>query len=310
MFMNIKGSILDLIGNTPMVYLDRFGEGLGARIAAKLELFNPYSVKDRPVLKMIEAAEKEGKIDKDTTIIEATSGNTGMALAFICAMKGYKLNICMSEIQTEERKQLLKMFGAQLELTPAEFGTTGSKRRALELLEEIPNSFYIEQHGNPNNTRAHIETTAEELWRDTDGKIDIFVPALGTTGTAMGVSEVIKARKPSFKVVGTEPHIAPMISKGIFKPHRQAGTSPGFIPKLLDRSKLDQIITVTEEQAFDTCRELARKEGLMVGITSGMNAFAARELAKLPENEGKLIVPLFADTGQRYLSVTGLFDVY
>jgi cysteine synthase len=308
--MDIKGSILDLIGNTPMVYLDRFRGGLGARIAAKMELFNPYSVKDRPVLKMIEAAEREGKIDKDTTIIEATSGNTGMALAFICAMKGYKLLICMSAIQSDERKQLLKMFGAQLELTPAELGTTGSKKRALELLEEIPNSYYIEQHGNPNNTMAHMETTAEELWRDTDGEIDIFIPALGTTGTAMGVSEVIKARKPSFRVVGTEPHIAPMISKGIFKPHRQAGTSPGFIPKLLDRSRIDEIITVTEEQAFDTCRELARKEGLLVGITSGMNAFVASELAKLPENEGKLIVPLFADTGQRYLSVEGLYDIY
>ncbi len=308
--MNIKGSILDLIGNTPMIYLDRFGEGLPARIAAKLELCNPYSVKDRPILKMIEAAEREGKIDPDTTIIEATSGNTGLALAFICAMKGYKLKTCMSEIQTEERKQLLKIFGADLELTPAEFGTTGSKKRALELLKETPNSFYIEQHGNPNNTLAHIETTAEELWRDTNGMIDIFVPALGTTGTAMGVSEVIKARKPSFRVIGTEPHIARMISKGIFKPHRQAGTSPGFIPKLLDRSKIDEIITVTEEQAFDTCRELARKEGLLVGITSGMNAFVARELAKLPENQGKLIVPLFADTGQRYLSVEGLYDAF
>ncbi|MGA1820554.1 MAG: PLP-dependent cysteine synthase family protein [Thermoplasmatota archaeon] len=307
--MNIKGGILELIGNTPMVYLDRFGEGLPARIAAKLELFNPYSVKDRPVLAMIEGAEREGRITPDTTIIEATSGNTGLALAFICAMKGYKLKICMSEIQSEERKQILRLFGADLELTPAELGTTGSKMRALELLEEIPDPFYIEQHGNPDNIRAHIETTAEELWRDTDGKIDIFVPALGTTGTAMGVAEVIKKRKPSFKVIGTEPHIAPMISKGIFRPHRQAGTSPGFIPKLLDRSKIDEIITVTEEQAFETCRELVRKEGLMVGITSGMNAFAARELAKLPENEGKLIVPLFADTGQRYLSVQGLYDV-
>lgn len=306
--MNIKGSILELIGGTPMVYLDRFAEGCGARIAAKLELFNPYSVKDRPVLWMIEAAENEGRINSETTIIEATSGNTGMALAFICAMKGYKLKICMSEIQSEERKQLLHLFGADLELTPASEGTTGSKKRALELLEEIPNSYYIEQHGNPNNPLAHLKTTAEELWKDTDGNIDIFVPALGTTGTAMGVSEYIKERKPSFKVIGTEPHIAPMISKGIFRPHRQAGTSPGFIPKVLDRSRLDEIITVTEEQAFDTCRELAGKEGLLVGITSGMNAFAARELANVPENQGKLIVALFADTGQRYLSVEGLYD--
>ncbi|MGA1848932.1 MAG: PLP-dependent cysteine synthase family protein [Thermoplasmatota archaeon] len=307
--MNIKGSMLELIGNTPMVYLDRFGEGLGARIAAKLELFNPYSVKDRPVLNMIETAEREGRIDGDTTIIEATSGNTGLALAFICAMKGYRLKICMSEIQTEERKQLLRLFGADLELTPAEFGTTGSKRRALELLEEIPNSFYIEQHSNPANTEAHIGTTAEELWRDTEGKMDIFVHALGTTGKAMGVAEALKKRKPSLKVIGTEPHIAPMISRGIFKPHRQAGTSPGFIPKLLKRENIEEIITVTEEQSFDTCRELVRKEGMLVGITSGMTAFVARELAKRPENEGKLIVCLFADTGQRYLSVKGLYDV-
>jgi len=307
--MDIKGSMLELIGNTPMVYLDRFGEGLGARIAAKLELFNPYSVKDRPVLNMIETAEREGRIDEDTTIIEATSGNTGLALAFICAMKGYKLKICMSEIQSEERKQLMKLFGADLELTPAEFGTTGSKKRALELLEEIPNSFYIEQHSNPANTGAHIRTTAEELWRDTDGKMDIFVPALGTTGTAMGVAEALKKRKPDLKVIGTEPHIAPMISRGIFKPHRQAGTSPGFIPKLLNRDNIDEILTVTEEQSFETCRELIRKEGMLVGITSGMTAFVARELAGRPENEGKLIVCLFADTGQRYLSVRGLYDV-
>jgi cysteine synthase A len=215
----------------------------------------------------------------------------------------------MSEIQTEERKKLLKLFGADLELTPADLGTTGSKKRALELLEEIPNSFYIEQHGNPNNTRSHFKTTGQELWEDTDGRIDIFVPALGTTGTAMGVSKFIKRKKPDFKIIGTEPYIAPMISKGIFNPHRQAGTSPGFIPKILDRSRIDEIITVTEEQAFDACRELVRKEGLLVGITSGMNAFAAREIAKLPENRGKLIVCLFADTGQRYLSVEGLYDV-
>lgn len=306
--MNIKNSIMDLIGNTPLVYLHRFGAGLNATIAAKLEMFNPYSIKDRPISYMIAAGEQEGKIYKDTTIIEATSGNTGLALAFICAIKGYKLIICMSEIQTEERKGILRAFGASLELTPSSEGTTGSKKRALELIKEIPNSFYIEQHSNPNNTRAHCETTGEELWRDTDGEIDILVAGLGTTGTLMGVAEAIKPRKPSFKIVGVEPDIAPMISKGIFRPHRQAGTSPGFIPNLLKRELLDEIITVTEEDSFETCRELVRKEGILAGITSGMTACVARELAKREENKGKLIVPVFADTGQRYLSVEGLYQ--
>ena len=305
--MNIKNGILDLIGNTPMVYLNKFGTGLDATLAAKLEMFNPYSVKDRPVSYMIASGEKEGKINKDTTIIEATSGNTGIALAFICAIKGYKLKICMSEIQTEERKRLLKAFGAELELTPASTGTAGSKKRALELLEEIPDSFYIEQHGNPNNIIAHRETTAEELWRDTDGQIDILVAGLGTTGTLMGAAENIKPRKPGFKTVGVEPEIAPMISKGIFRPHRQAGTSPGFVPKLLNRELLDEIIRVSEEDSFNTCRELARTEGILAGITSGMTAFAAHELAKRPENKDKLIVAIFADTGERYLSVDGLY---
>jgi len=305
--MKIASDMKDLIGNTPMIYLHRFGEGLEAPIAAKLEMFNPYSVKDRPVSYMIEAAEREGKIDAETTIIEATSGNTGLALAFICALKGYRLRICMSEIQSEERRRLLGVFGAELELTPANEGTAGSKRRALELLRELPNSYYIEQHSNPNNVLAHRETTGKELWEDTEGHIDIFVGALGTTGTTRGVAEYIKPKKPSFQVVGVEPAIAPMISKGIFNPHRQAGTSPGFIPKLLDRSKLDEIMTVSEEDAFRTCREIAKKEGILAGITSGMNVFVARELAEREENRGKLIVALFADSGERYLSVDGLY---
>jgi len=305
--MNIKNGIMDLIGNTPMIYLRNFGASLPATLAAKLEMFNPYSVKDRPVSYMIAGAEAEGKIDKDTTIIEATSGNTGLALAFICALKGYKLIICMSEIQTEERKRLLKAFGAQLELTPASEGTQGSRVRVKQLLKETPKSFYIEQHSNPENTKAHKETTARELWNDTDGEIDILVAGLGTTGTLMGSAEEIKPRKPSFKIIGVEPEIAPMISKGIFRPHRQAGTSPGFVPKLLKRELLDDVITVTEEDSFNTCRELARTEGILVGITSGMTAFAARQLAKLPENQGKLIVAVFADSGERYLSVEGLY---
>ena len=256
---------------------------------------------------MLEAAEKEGKIKADTTIIEATSGNTGIALAFICAMKGYKLRICMSEIQSEERIRLLRAFGARLELTPASAGTQGSRVRAKQLIKEIPNSFYIEQHSNPNNTRAHKETTALELWADTSGKIDILVAGLGTTGTLMGCAEAIKERKPSFQVVGVEPEIAPMISKGIFHPHRQAGTSPGFVPELLNRDLLDEVITVSEEDSFASCRELVKTEGILTGITSGMTAFAARKLARRKENYGKMIVAVFADSGERYLSVDGLY---
>lgn len=305
--MNIKDSILELIGNTPMVYLRNFGAGLDATLAAKLEMFNPYSVKDRPVSRMIEEAEREGKINPQTTIIEATSGNTGLALAFICAIKGYKLIICMSEIQTEERKALLGAFGARLELTPASRGTKGAKMRSLELTKEIPDSFYIEQHSNPANPLAHQESTARELWEDTQGKIDVLVAGLGTTGTLMGAARTIKPRNPDFKTVGVEPEMAPMISKGRFKPHRQAGTSPGFIPRIFDPRLLNEVITVSEEDSFACCRELARKEGLLAGITSGMTAFAARKLALRTENEGKLIVAVFADTGERYLSVGGLY---
>lgn len=305
--MDIHTDLTGLIGNTPMVYLDRFAPGPGARLAAKLELFNPYSVKDRPVRYMLEGARAEGRIDADTTIIEATSGNTGMALAFLCKLAGYKLILCMSEIQSEERKRILAALGARLELTPAALGTRGSKERALELSRQIDNSYYLEQHANPHNARAHQETTGPEIWEATDGQVDIFVAGLGTTGTLMGVARALKPLKPDLRVVGVEPETAAMISRGEFTPHRQAGVSPGFIPKLLDRSLVDEIITVAEEDSFAACRELADTEGLLCGITSGMTAWAAREMAQRPEHEGKLIVPLFADTGQRYLSVQGLY---
>lgn len=305
--MDIAGDLSELIGNTPMVYLDRFGAGLEARLAAKLELFNPFSIKDRPVQFMLEGAEREGRLNKETTIIEATSGNTGMALAMLCKLKGYKLILCMSEIQSEERKLLMRLLGAQLELTPAAKGTKGAKERALELNAKIDNSLYIEQHANPHNTRAHNEGTASEVWEQTQGEIDIFVAGLGTCGTLMGFAEALKPKKPELQIVGVEPEMAAMVLRGEFKPHRQAGVSPGFIPKLLDRDKLDEIITVNEEDSFATCRELVNTEGLFCGITSGMTAWAARELARRPENKGKLIVPLFADTGQRYLSVEGLY---
>ncbi|MBD3286545.1 cysteine synthase A [candidate division WOR-3 bacterium] len=305
--MYIKENLLDLIGDTPMVYLRRFGKGLHATIAAKLEMFNPYSVKDRPALCMIEAAEREGKIDSGTTVIEATSGNTGLAVAFICAAKGYRCVISMSEDQSDERKRLLRALGAELVLTPAVEGSRGAKLKALDLWEQNPNSYYIDQHCNPNNPCAHRETTGMELWRDTDGKIDVFVAGLGTCGTIVGVSETLKERKASVKIVGVEPEAAPMLSAGKYQPHRQAGVSPGFIPEVFKEEFVDEIVTASEEASFETCRELARTEGIVAGISSGMTAYAARQLAKRPANSGKLIVCMLVDTGERYLSVRGLY---
>ena len=305
--MNIKNSIIDCIGNTPMIYLKRFEPGLNTTVAAKLEMFNPFSIKDRPVYYMIREAEKRGRIDKSTTIIEASSGNTAIALAYICAIKGYRLIICMSEIQSVERRKVLKAYGAELELTPAVEGTLGARARAKELCGEISNSFYICQHSNPDNIRAHIETTAKELWRDTDGGIDAFVCGLGTSGTAMGVAKVIKERKPDFKLIGIEPQEAPVLSKGIFNPHRMMGTAPGWVPDLYDKSLIDEIVLVSEEEAFSACRRLVSREGILAGITSGATAHAASLLAKRDEFAGKLIVCIFADTGERYLSVEGLY---
>jgi cysteine synthase A len=304
----IKNSILDHIGNTPIVYLQKLSHECDATLAAKLEMFNPMSVKDRPVLYMIEEAERQGLINKDTTIIEATSGNTGIASAIICAIKGYRLIICMNEDMSEERKRILRIFGAELELTPAKRHTLAAKERAVELTTEIQNSFYINQHKNPANIKSHMETTAEEIWRDSEGKIDIFVAALGTTGTAVGVAKALKPRKPTLKVVGVEPKAAPMLSKGKWCVHKMPGTSPGFVPDLYDERMLDEIILIdAEKEAYPMCRRLAREEGMLVGVTSGATATAALKLGKRPENKGKLIISLFADSGQRYLSVRGLF---
>ncbi len=305
--MKINDSIMDCIGNTPMVYLNRFGGVAKATIAAKLEMFNPFSLKDRPVSYMIREAEKRGQIKKGTTIIEASSGNTAMALAFMCAMKDHRLIICMSEIQSLERRKVLKALGAELELTPKEEGTLGARKRAKELHEQIPDSYYICQHSNPDNIKAHMETTAEELWHDTDGKIDVLVAGLGTTGTAMGVAKVIKPRKTSFKIIGIEPEQAPVLSKGIFNPHRMMGTAPGWVPDLYEGSLVDEIMLVSEEDAFKACRRLVMEEGILAGITSGATAHVALGLAKMEEYEGKLIVCMFADSGERYLSVEGLY---
>lgn len=305
--MDIKENMLECIGNTPMVYMRRFGRGAKATLAAKLEMFNPFSVKDRPVSYMIKEAEERGDIKEGTTIIEASSGNTAIALAYISAIKGYTCRICMSEIQSIERRKVLRAFGAGLELTPKEKGTAGSKQRVKELCDELPDAYYICQHSNPDNVKAHMETTAEELWRDTDGEIDILVCGLGTTGTAMGAAKAIKPRRPGFKVVGIEPAQAPVLSKGVFKPHRMMGTAPGWVPDLYEKELVDEIVTVTEEEAFTACRRLAREEGILAGITSGAVAHTALMLAERPENEGKLIVCVFADTGERYLSVDGLY---
>jgi cysteine synthase A len=304
----IHDSIIDLIGNTPLVHLRKIGRDCGATLLAKLELFNPISLKDRPVLSMIEDAEQRGVIDADSTLIEATSGNTGMALAYICAVKGYRLIICMSEAMSDERKRVLRAFGARLVLTPAAGHTRAAKEKALQLAKEIPNSFYVNQHANPANTEAHVRTTAEEIWNDTEGQVDIVVAGLGTTGTATGIAKALKPRRPGLQVIGVEPAGAAMLSEGTWEQHALPGTSPGFVPELYDPSLVDEIVLVDpEDEAYSTCRRLAREEGLLVGVSSGATAAAAIRIGSRPENVGKLIVAIFADSGQRYLSVDGLF---
>lgn len=305
--MSVRDSIIDCIGNTPLVYLNNFAGKTQGKLAAKLEMFNPFSIKDRPVFYMISEAETRGQIKKDTTIIEASSGNTAIALASICLLKGYRLIICMSEIQSMERRRMISALGAELVLTPKEKGTKGAREMAQKLNKEIPDSYYICQHSNPDNIKAHMETTAEELWRDTEGQIDALVCGLGTTGTAMGVASVIKERKPEFKIIGVEPEQAPMLSQGTFSPHRIMGTAPGWVPDLYDPSYVDEIKLIAEEDAFESCRQLAKKEGLLVGISSGATAFVGRELVKKEEYKGKFVVCIFADSGERYLSVEGLY---
>ena len=304
--MNIGGSIADCVGNTPLVYLKRPGTG-GAAVAAKLEMFNPCSIKDRPVLWMLREAERRGQVKEGTTIIEASSGNTAIALASFCATRGLRLVICMSEIQSIERRKILSALGAELVLTPAERGTVGARERARQLSEEIEDSYYICQHSNPDNPKAHAETTAVELWRDTDGSIDACVAGLGTTGTAMGIARVIKPRRPGFRMIGVEPEKAPMLSRGVWAPHRMMGTAPGWVPDVYDPALVDEIVPVSEEQAFAGCRRLAREHGILAGITSGATSHAALLLAERLEFEGRLIVCIVADSGERYLSVEGLY---
>ena len=307
--MRIAQSVNELIGNTPLVRLNRVTEGAGATVVAKLEYFNPgHSVKDRIALAMIEAAEKAGKIGPDTVIVEPTSGNTGIGLAMVCAARGYKLVITMPETMSRERRMLLKAYGAELVLTPGPEGIGGAIAKARELVEQNPDTHFMpQQFENPANPETHRNTTAEEVWRDTDGQVDIFVAGVGTGGTVTGVGEVLKARKPSVQVVAVEPDASPVLSGGAKGPHPIQGIGAGFVPPILNTAVYDEVVRVKNDDAFATARALASREGLLVGISSGAAVWTALELAKRPENAGKLIVVVVPSYGERYLS-TPLFE--
>ena len=303
----IASSVTDLVGNTPLVELNRVGKGLNAKVVAKLECFNPLSsVKDRIGLAMIESAERAGLITRDTVIIEPTSGNTGIALAFVCAAKGYKLIITMPETMSLERRQLLAAFGADVVLTPGSEGMMGAVRKAEELVASRPNAFMPQQFKNAVNPQIHRETTAEEIWEDTEGQVDMVVAGVGTGGTITGIAQAIKPRKPGFRAIAVEPEKSPVLSGGIPGPHKIQGIGAGFIPEVLRVDLIDEVVQVNEEDARTMTRRLAREEGISVGISSGAAAWAALQVAGRPESRGKLIVVILPDTGERYLTA-GLF---
>ena len=304
--MKYYNDLTEMIGRTPLLRLNHISEK--HLLFAKCEFMNPLSLKDRPVLQIISDAEQAGRLQPGSTLIEATSGNTGMAVACIAALKGYKVVLVMSEIQSLERRMILKALGAELVLTPAEQGTRGARHKLKELLDANPDYVYVGQHVNPSNPKAHYLNTGPEIWKDTNGQVDMLVAGLGTGGTICGAGRYLKEKKPDVQLIAVEPAESPFISQGIFHPHRMMGTAPGFVPETLDRDIIDEIFLVNEAQAFEMCRHLARKEGLLVGISSGAVAHAALQAAKRQENSGKVIVGIFADTGQRYLSVEGLFS--
>ena len=306
--MKLYSTISGTTGSTPLVRINNISKGLDADIFAKLEYFNPLgSVKDRIAVSMIDEAEREGRISKETLIVEPTSGNTGIALAFVCAERGYRLCLTMPDTMSVERRKLLHHRGAELILTPGKNGMKGAIEKARQILESNTTAMMPNQFGNPANPKIHRETTAEEIWQDTDGNVDILISGVGTGGTITGVAQVIKKRNPSFKAIAVEPADSPILSGGTPGPHKIQGIGAGFIPDVLEESLIDDVVTVSNEEAFDTARKLARMEGLLCGISSGAAAYAALLVAKRDESKGKQIVVILPSTGERYLS-TDLFQ--